>query len=120
MTRLNIQLGKRIRLLRHKKKLTQEELGEKSGISWKFIGEIERGRANPSVAVLEKISNSLNLILAELLDLEDRYPAQEVLLKTQRLKEELVDYLGKLSLYEQEKAIKILKIIFDKDDDIKE
>lgn len=41
-------LGKRIRTLRRLKTLTQEELGEKAGLSYKFVGEIERGEVNPS------------------------------------------------------------------------
>ncbi|MBI4680030.1 MAG: helix-turn-helix transcriptional regulator [Nitrospirae bacterium] len=28
---------------------TQEELGEKAGLSYKFVGEIERGEVNPSL-----------------------------------------------------------------------
>jgi transcriptional regulator with XRE-family HTH domain len=34
-----IELGKRIRTLRKLKGLTQESLGEKSGISYKFINK---------------------------------------------------------------------------------
>ena len=36
-------LGKRIRFLRESKGLTQEVLGEKAELSYKFVGEVERG-----------------------------------------------------------------------------
>ncbi|MBI4688656.1 MAG: helix-turn-helix transcriptional regulator [Nitrospirae bacterium] len=71
-----IDLGKRIRTLRKLKGLTQEELGEKSGVSYKFIGEIERGEVNPSLNSLRQIAKSLDLPVREL------FPqAEEILLQ---------------------------------------
>ena len=46
-------LGLRIKELRKKKKLTQDELSEKAGITGKYMGIIERGEVNVSVKVLE-------------------------------------------------------------------
>jgi XRE family aerobic/anaerobic benzoate catabolism transcriptional regulator len=43
-------VGKRIEALRRKKGLTQEKLAEQVGLSMKHIGEIERGRVNPTLA----------------------------------------------------------------------
>lgn len=106
-------IGNRIRLFRNKLSLTQEELGERSGVSWKFIGEIERGNANPSLEVLSKISEALGITLSELFDIEDRYPAKEVLQRAQKLKVELVEYLEGLNNNKQTKALKVLKAIFD-------
>ena len=60
------ELGKRIKALRKLKGLTQEELGEKSGLSYKFIGEIERGEVNPSLNSLRQIAKSLDLPVREL------------------------------------------------------
>ena len=54
-------LGKRIRTLRKLKALTQEELGERAGLSYKFVGEIERGKVNPSLDSLVKIANALGV-----------------------------------------------------------
>ncbi len=56
-----VQLGKRIRTLRRLQKLTIEKLGEKTGISYKFIGEVERGVANPSLDTLAKIAEALGV-----------------------------------------------------------
>jgi len=58
-----VQLGKRIRTLRRLKKLTIEKLGEQTGISYKFIGEVERGVANPSLDTLAKIAEALRVTI---------------------------------------------------------
>lgn len=55
------QIGKKIRHLRKAKSLTQEQLGEKSGISYKYLGEIERGEVNPRINILEKIALGLEV-----------------------------------------------------------
>jgi transcriptional regulator with XRE-family HTH domain len=41
--------------------MTQEQLAERSGLSYKFIGEIERGTANPTVATLERLATALGV-----------------------------------------------------------
>lgn len=60
-----VELGKRMRTLRKLRGLTQEELGEKSGISYKFIGEIERGEVNPSLNSLIQIAKALGIHVSE-------------------------------------------------------
>ena len=69
-------LSKRIRSLRTSKKLTQQELGEKANIDYKFLGQIERGEKNPTFKTLVKIAEALNIELPELfrfeLELTDR------------------------------------------------
>ena len=68
-------LGKRIRTLRKLKALTQEELGEKAGISYKFVGEIERGEVNPSLDSLVRIANALGVKAGDLFPREvDIFP----------------------------------------------
>ena len=54
-------LGKRIRSVRRKLSLTQEELAEKTGISASFIGHIERGTRVASLETLVLICNTLNV-----------------------------------------------------------
>jgi|SRR5208283_820233 len=63
-------LGRRIRSLRNAKGWTQEELGKRADINYKFIGEIERGLQNPSFRVLAKIASSLQVELPELFRFE--------------------------------------------------
>jgi len=65
------KLGKRIRELRKAKELTQEALGEKASLSYKFIGEIERGQVNPSLDSLSAIANALNVEIGDFFQKDD-------------------------------------------------
>lgn len=65
-----VLLGRRIRSLREARKWTQQELGEKADINYKFLGEIERGQQNPSFQTLVKIATALDVELPELFRLE--------------------------------------------------
>jgi transcriptional regulator with XRE-family HTH domain len=47
--------------------LTYDALAKRSGISKGMLVEIEKGRANPSIAILCRLANALNVGLAELL-----------------------------------------------------
>jgi len=59
-------LGRRIRGLRKSSNLTQEQLGERSRVSYKHLGAIERGEENPSLSVLQKIAKGLGVEISEL------------------------------------------------------
>jgi transcriptional regulator with XRE-family HTH domain len=67
MSTLLNSLGEKIRDLRKLKGLSQEELGEKSGFHFTYIGGLERGERNISLTNLEKIAGSLSINLYELL-----------------------------------------------------
>ena len=60
--------GKRIRSLRRLNDLSQEQLSEQANISAKYIGEVERGKANLTIDFLERISITLNVDLPDLFD----------------------------------------------------
>lgn len=64
--RLPKQLGKRIQKLRKEVGYTQEELGEKIGVSRAYVGYIEQRRNTPSLEVVEKIAKQLNVKISEL------------------------------------------------------
>jgi XRE family transcriptional regulator, regulator of sulfur utilization len=65
-----VLLGRRIRTLRTLKGWTQQELGNKADVNYKFIGEIERGQQNPSFNILAKIASALEVKLLELFRFE--------------------------------------------------
>lgn len=52
-------LGKKVQRRRKELEYTQEELGDKVGISRAYMGYIEQGRYAPSLEVLEKIAKVL-------------------------------------------------------------
>ena len=63
--------GKKIRLIRRNREMTQEQLAELSGLSLQYIGEIERGTRNPSLTSVENLSVAFDLPIAELFSLEE-------------------------------------------------
>jgi transcriptional regulator with XRE-family HTH domain len=63
-------LGLRIKRLREANGKTQFDLATISNMSLKNIGELERGRGNPSLKSLAKLSEALGVSLADLFDFE--------------------------------------------------
>ena len=61
-----IKFGERIRELRHKYYLSQENLAELTNLHRTYIGGIERGERNPSLENIVKISKALKISLSEL------------------------------------------------------
>ena len=60
-------LGKRISNLRRQKKLTQEELAEKTDLSTNYISHIENSRSIPSLETLMKLCAAMDVTPNELL-----------------------------------------------------
>ena len=61
-------LGEKIKKYRKLKKLTQEELAEKSGISTITLYRWENGIRSPSVEALQKIAQTLEVPVSTFLD----------------------------------------------------
>ena len=59
-------VGERIRDIRKTKGLSQEQLGERAGFHFSYIGGLERGERNISLTNLVKVAQSLNIPLQEL------------------------------------------------------
>lgn len=54
-------LATNLRKIRNERGKTQEEMAYDLGISFRYLGSIERGRVSPSVTILGKIANALDL-----------------------------------------------------------
>lgn len=61
-------LAERIKLLREKNDISQEELAFLCEIDRTYISKIERGIANPSLLVLQKIAQALDTSLIKMFD----------------------------------------------------
>ncbi|WP_240455682.1 helix-turn-helix domain-containing protein [Halomonas faecis] len=61
-------LASRVVELRKKRGLTLEQLAAASGVSRSMLSQIERGRANPTLAVTLRIAQAFGLNIGELVD----------------------------------------------------
>jgi len=68
------QLAKRIRLLRAKQGLTQEELAAKCGISIKHLQKLESGKEDhePRIGTLEKLSQGFGIPIWKLVKFDGK------------------------------------------------
>jgi transcriptional regulator with XRE-family HTH domain len=65
----SINLGKRIKELRNKYKITQDKLSKKADIPFSTLAKIEAGYTpNPSMGTLIKIADAFGIGIDELLD----------------------------------------------------
>lgn len=60
------RLGRRVRFLRLKAGLSQEDLADACGLDRTYVGGIERGERNPSLKNILKIAGALHVSLPEL------------------------------------------------------
>ena len=64
------RFGRRLRELRRRAGLTQEQLGAQAGVGYKFLGSVERGNENPSLEVIDKLAAGLGVAPEVLFELE--------------------------------------------------
>jgi transcriptional regulator with XRE-family HTH domain len=102
----SILLGRRIRTLRTAKGLTQQELGHRADVDYKFIGEIERGNMNPSFKVLVKIATTLDVELPEILRFEQEISDQK------ELESRIAKIIKTLSVEKLQNVLMLLRIIY--------
>lgn len=69
---LSRQLGQNCKGRREKLKMSQSELSERSGVAASHISYIERGRANPTLEVVEQLANALGCEGLDLLSSESK------------------------------------------------
>lgn len=102
-----IKIGKFIAELRKNKNMTQEQLGERLGVSFKTISKWENGRGMPELSTLKPLSEELGVSINEILSGEkiEKEVYQE------KLEENIVntiDYANK----KMEKQRNLLSILF--------
>ena len=67
-SRIPKDLGKKVQKLRQKKDISQVKMAEMIGVSPTYIGFIEQGVRNPSIATLDKVARVLGVKLSEFFD----------------------------------------------------
>ena len=99
-------LGNRIRTLRRIKNYSQEEFAEKAEISSKYVGEIERGQANLTIEIIEKISIALDIELTDLFDFQHEQ-------KPQILKKQINSFLKNATDQDIQMIFRVIKTILN-------
>jgi transcriptional regulator with XRE-family HTH domain len=109
--RLATLFGRRVRALRTLRKLTQEQLGERAGVSGKFIGQVERGSGNPSLHVIIRLAGAMGIELADLMRFEENRPEGTVknAARAYAASERVSEYLATRPAGDVEKALRILE-----------
>ena len=64
MDKIEVKFGHRIKELRLKQNISQEELAFRCGLSKNYISDVERGTRNVSLKSIEKIANGFAVNLA--------------------------------------------------------
>jgi transcriptional regulator with XRE-family HTH domain len=62
------RFGKRVREVRIKRNLSQEELGVRAGVHRTYVGMIERGEKNITLLNIHKVANALKVRPSDLLN----------------------------------------------------
>lgn len=65
---IKILVGKRVKELRNKLGLSQEELADYAELDRTYITSVERGRRNISIVNIEKLASALKVSLKEFFD----------------------------------------------------
>jgi transcriptional regulator with XRE-family HTH domain len=58
---LKENVGRNLKELRLKKKLSQEKLAEKAELSLSYVSELERGNRTPTLPVIEQLAGALGV-----------------------------------------------------------
>jgi len=65
---ITTRLGKNIRRLREEQGWSQEDYADRAGIHRTYVSDIERGRRNPTITVVEKLAQPFGIAAGRLLD----------------------------------------------------
>jgi XRE family transcriptional regulator, regulator of sulfur utilization len=68
------EVGATLQRLRLERSLTLEDLSRAAGVSKSMLSQIEREKANPTIAVAWRLANALGIGMGELLSSETRVP----------------------------------------------
>lgn len=97
---INKVLGKRLKAMRNKKKITRESLSEKIDVSARFLADVESGKVGISLSTLKSICVTLNVTSDYLLGLDNDesslsdFSESELIIK--RIDKEHLPYLNQV------------------------
>jgi len=103
-----VQVGRRIRQIRKAQKISQQELGERASLNYKYIGGVERGERNPSVESLVKIARGLKVDVGKFF----KFDNDRQLSEKERIYNQIIGLLGNKSTKELKLAKRMLTSLF--------
>ncbi len=65
---IRARLGANVRRLRADKGWSQEDYADRAGIHRTYVSDIERGRRNPSITIVEKLAKALKVTASTLIN----------------------------------------------------
>src|SRR5262245_45574772 len=74
------RLGERVRLGRARRGMSRKVLSKASGVSERYLAELERGAGNASLLVLRQIADALGLEVAQLIGDQHERPVDLTLI----------------------------------------
>ncbi|MCC5858095.1 MAG: helix-turn-helix transcriptional regulator [Ectothiorhodospiraceae bacterium] len=93
------ELSERVKRLRARRGMTRKDLSRHSGISERYLAQLEYGKANPSLVLLFRIVHAMGISLQQLLyDEEPQSPDHQALL----------EFIQRLTPEEQSRALSVL------------
>jgi len=104
--KLSKSFGKKLRILRKSKKLSQEELAEKANLHPTYIGVIERGEQSATLDTVEKLAGALQIKEKDLFYFSSHHE--------DLIKEEILARLAGQSSKKLQKILDIIKALDDK------
>lgn len=102
---MNFNVGERIRELRTKRKISQEQLALRSEITTTYLGLLERNLKNPTVKVVGKICDGLGISLAEFFNTEAAAEQEQDVLSLQ-----ILSQLSDCSDAEKQTVLQLIKV----------
>ncbi len=99
--------GERLRELRRQRGFTQEEVALRADITTSYYGQIERGSANPSVALLEKICAVMGISISDIFTNAETNP-----LSIDALSMQIIHQINGKSDEEKELILSMIKTAF--------
>lgn len=92
-------VGQKVRNIRARRGMTRKMLAKHSAVSERYLAQLEQGRGNISIALLDRVAAALKTDAAELLRIHDHQTAEQILVS---------ELLRELPAVDQKTALQIL------------
>lgn len=99
-------LGHRLRAMRQRLGLTQEQLAERANLHYSYIGQVERGEKIPSLRTLKRLASAMHTSVDFFL--EEPSPYEH---RLEALRQELLALLGDCTAQDLELVVEVVRLL---------